>query len=83
MATATQQFNVTIPTMGVDTFNKLAKAFNWVATPTKAKTETEKKMNMVEIHALADSIDKSINTKAKKMTSAERAKEIKDYRNGK
>ena len=81
-AVAAHQFNVFIPDIGLETFNKLAKTFEWKAMPVRKKA-AEKKMSMAEIYALADKVDRLNNPKRLKATPEEIDEIINDYRNGK
>lgn len=81
-AAATRQFTVSIPVIGLETFNKLAKAFEWKATPIKTKT-AEKKMNIAEMYALAEELDKLNNPKGLKITPEEIDEIIEECRSGK
>ncbi|MCL2329074.1 MAG: hypothetical protein FWC39_11265 [Bacteroidetes bacterium] len=81
-AIAAHQFNVFVPSMDLKTFDKLTKAFEWVATPVRAKT-VEKKMSMEEMRALVEKTDKMNNPQGLKITSAEIDAIIEECRNGK
>jgi len=81
-AIATHQFNVFVPSMDLKTFDKLTKAFEWVATPVRAKT-VEKKMSMKEIRALAEELDRINNPQRLKATPEEIDEIIRECRNGK